>query len=226
MRIAFEAELAPAKPAPQQCPNGSGHDNQRNSLLPVHSTNIISKPLCATEKIFVRHSAENVGRASRPAQARFAVSSSALRPYSPSVSANTFRHHYRVPYADCTLGNHVYYARYLELLETVRGEFLRSLGVTLRQWQERGTIFPVIEARIRYKAPARYDDQLATEVRVAAAEKVRLNFAYRVVNQAGDLVVEAETMHVCASLDEKPKRLPEELVVALRPYLRSVPRPA
>ena len=136
------------------------------------------------------------------------------------MSANAFRHQYRVSYADCTLGNHVYYARYLDLLELVRGEFFRSLGVTLLQWQERDTIFPVIEARLRYKAPARYDDVLATEVWLLAAEKIRVNFGYRVVNQAGVLVLEAETMHVCTRLDEKPKRLPEDLVARLLPFVR------
>jgi acyl-CoA thioester hydrolase len=153
---------------------------------------------------------------------RFAVSTSDQIPYSGRVSANVFRHQYRVPYADCTLGNHVYYARYLDLLESVRGEFFRHLGMTLLQWQERDTIFPVIEARLRYKAPARYDDVLATEVWVTAAERIRLNFAYRVVNQTGSLVLEAETMHVCSAINEKPQRLPAELVAALQPYVRAV----
>jgi acyl-CoA thioesterase FadM len=47
-----------------------------------------------------------------------------------------------------------------------------------------------------------------------------LNFAYRVVNQAGDLVLEAETLHVSTALNEKPKRLPEDLIASLRPYVR------
>jgi acyl-CoA thioester hydrolase len=138
------------------------------------------------------------------------------------MSANPFLHQYRVPYADCTLGNHVYYARYLDLLEAARGEFFRSLGVSLRQWQERGTIFPVIEARLRYKAAARYDEVLTTEIWPTAAERIRLNFAYRVVKETGGLVLEAETMHVTAALNEKPKRLPDELAEALRPYVRTV----
>jgi len=148
------------------------------------------------------------------------VSTLARSSYFGGMSANPFRHHYRVPYADCTLGNHIYYARYLDLLEAARGEFFRNLGVTLLQWQERDTIFPVIEARLRYKAPARYDDVLTTDVWVASAERVRLNFAYRVFNQAGTLVLEAETMHVGAALNEKPKRLPEDLIAALRPFVR------
>src|SRR5208283_1521377 len=76
-----------------------------------------------------------------------------------------FRHPHRVSYAECTVGNHVYHSRYLDWLEAARGEFIRSLGATVLQWQERDVIFPVIEARLRYKSPARYDDLLAVEVR-------------------------------------------------------------
>ena len=72
-------------------------------------------------------------------------------------------------------------------------------------------IFPVIEARLRYKSPARYDDLLAIEVWPTLIERVRVNFGHRIVNQDGKLILEAETFHVCTGVNEKPKRLPEEL---------------
>lgn len=117
------------------------------------------------------------------------------------------------------MGNHVYYARYLEILEAARGEFFRQLGTSSLQWQERDAIFPVIEARLRFKSPARYDDLLTTEIRVTRMEGARLNFGYRVSKQPGDLILNAETFHACTGLDEKLKRLPEEMVHALQPYL-------
>lgn len=135
------------------------------------------------------------------------------------MSSAPFRHVHRVTYADCTVGNHIYYGNYLQLLEAARGEFFRSLGTTFLQWQEREIIFPVVECLLRYQAAARYDDVLTIEVSVTTAERVRLNFAHRVVNQAGQLILEAETKHVCTSLADKPKRLPEELTDALKPYL-------
>jgi acyl-CoA thioester hydrolase len=126
-----------------------------------------------------------------------------------------FRHPHRVVYADCTLGNHIYYARYLHLLEAARGEYFRSLGKTFAAWQEDGFIFPVIEVQLRYKSPARYDELLQIEVTPIRAEGIRLTFGYRVLGQDGTLKVEGETQHVCASLHEKPRRLPQELRVAL-----------
>jgi acyl-CoA thioesterase FadM len=50
-------------------------------------------------------------------------------------------------------------------------------------------------------------------------ERVRLNFAHRILNQAGKLILEAETFHACTGRDEKPKRLPPELVAQLQTYL-------
>ncbi len=133
-----------------------------------------------------------------------------------------FRHPCRVSYADCTLGNHVYHSRYLDWLEVARGEFIRSLGSTVLHWHERDVIFPVIEARLSYKSPARYDDLLAIEVWPTAVERVRLNFGHRILNQAGKLVLEAETFHACTGVNEKPKRLPEELAAKLMPHLGGV----
>jgi acyl-CoA thioester hydrolase len=127
-----------------------------------------------------------------------------------------FVHQHRVTYAECTVGNHIYHSRYLDLLEAARGEFLRSLGITVLHWQNHDAIFPVIEAHLRYKYPARYDDLLAIEVWPSLAEKIRVNFGHRIVNQNGKLILEAETFHVCTGVDDKPRRLPEELAGKLR----------
>jgi acyl-CoA thioester hydrolase len=138
--------------------------------------------------------------------------------------AEPFRYKHRVTYAECTVGDHIYHSRYLDLLEAARGEFMRSLGSTVMELQDADCIFPVIEARLRYKFPARYDDLLTIEVWLTAVEKVRLNFGHRILNQDGKLILEGETFHVCTSREEKPKRLPEEVAEKLKPYLASTQR--
>ncbi|HXE42488.1 MAG TPA: acyl-CoA thioesterase [Candidatus Baltobacteraceae bacterium] len=131
-----------------------------------------------------------------------------------------FRHTHRVSYAECTVGNHIYHSRYLDLLEAARGEFLRSLGTTVLELQERDCIFPVVEAKLRYKFPARYDDLLAIEVWPTLVEKIRINFGHRILNQNDKLILEAETFHVCTGIDEKPKRVPEDLVEKMEPLVK------
>ena len=130
-----------------------------------------------------------------------------------------FRHTHRVTYAECTVGDHIYHSRYLDLLEAARGEFMRALGHPVQTLQAADYIFPVIEARLHFKYPARYDDLLTIEVWMTRVERVRLNFGHRILNQDGKLIFEAETFHCCTSREEKPKRLPENLVARLEPYL-------
>jgi acyl-CoA thioester hydrolase len=135
------------------------------------------------------------------------------------MSHQTFTHRHRVTYAECTIGNHVYYGRYLDLLEEARGEFFRSIGATFQELHDADTLFPVIEARLRYRGAARYDDVLKIEVWLSELRGVRINFGYRVLKGEGTVLLEADTLHACTSTSDKPKRLPEELVAKLQPFL-------
>ena len=134
--------------------------------------------------------------------------------------AEVFRYQQRVTYAECTVGNHVYYARYLNLLEAARGELFRHAVHTFHQLQEQDVIFPVVEVHLKYKGPARYDDLLTIEISVTELGRIRLNFAYRILNDKNAVLLEGETWHVCTGLNEKPKRAPESLVAALQGYVR------
>ena len=118
------------------------------------------------------------------------------------------------------MGNHVYYARYLDILEEARGEFFRQASQALRLWQESGTAFPVIGVRIDYKGAARYDDLITVELWITEMRGVRLSIGFRMVHPAGSVLAEGETRHVCASLQEKPQRLPKELMAQFQPFVR------
>jgi acyl-CoA thioester hydrolase len=135
------------------------------------------------------------------------------------MTAEVFRYSYRVTYSVCTVGNHIYYGRYLDVLEAARGEFFRHLGVTFVQLQEQGAIFPVIECRLRYRGAARYDDLLTIEIWLTELGRIRQTFNYRILNQEGRELVEAATVHACTDLEDNPRRVPEALATALQPYL-------
>ena len=137
------------------------------------------------------------------------------------MSDTVFQYQHRVVYAECTVGNHVYYARYLDMLEEARGELFRQAGWPLLALQESGTAFPVIGVEIAYKGPARYDDLLDIQLWLADMRGIRLNFGFRILHANGATLAEGETHHVCAGLDEKPKRLPTGLSEALAPFLRT-----
>lgn len=134
------------------------------------------------------------------------------------MALTPFLHRHRVTYAECTLGNHVYHSRYLDILEAARGQFMRNAGQPLLLWQERGLVFPIVACRLEYRCMARYDDELTIAVWLTRLHGARLNFAYAVRLADDSPVLSGETFHVCAGLDEKPRRLPPELLAALRSW--------
>jgi acyl-CoA thioester hydrolase len=135
------------------------------------------------------------------------------------MSDSVFEHQHRVIYSDCTVGNHIYYARYLDLLEEARGEFFRAAGWPLLALQENGTVFPVIEVQVTYQGFARYDDLLTIELWITEMRGARLDFGFRIVNAGGSALTKGRTRHVCTGLDEKPKRLPKELADSLARFV-------
>ena len=122
-----------------------------------------------------------------------------------------FSHTHRVTYAECTMGDHVYYSRYLDILEAARGEFFRHNGITFQQLHDAGTLFPVIDVQVRYKGAARYDDLLRVEVWISELRRVQITFGYRVLNQRDELLIEASTAHACTSTSDKLQRVPDQI---------------
>ena len=128
----------------------------------------------------------------------------------------------RVRYAETDQMGIVYYANYLVWFEIGRVELLRALGLTYSQLEiEHQCILPVIEACCRYRAPARYDDQILIETRPSMLRGSVLKFAYQVWRKATEaeerkLLAEGETVHVVCDGQLNKKHLPERYAEALR----------
>jgi acyl-CoA thioester hydrolase len=130
--------------------------------------------------------------------------------------------HVRVRYAETDQMGIVYYANYLVWFEIGRVELLRSLGLAYSQLEsDHGCILPVIEASCRYRAPARYDDEILIETRPVLLRGPVLKFAYRILRKAPEgeqpaLLAEGETTHVVCDGELNKKPLPEHYAQALR----------
>jgi acyl-CoA thioester hydrolase len=129
----------------------------------------------------------------------------------------------RVRYAETDQMGIVYYANYLVWFELGRVEVLRSLGLTYSKLEsEHGCILPVVDARCRYRAPARYDDEIIIETRPALLRGTILKFTYRIYrkpSQEGkqrELLAEGDTVHVVCDANLQRKPLPDQYEEALR----------
>jgi acyl-CoA thioester hydrolase len=129
----------------------------------------------------------------------------------------------RVRYAETDQMGVVYYANYLVWFELGRVELLRSAGLAYSKLEsDHGCILPVIEARCRYRSPARYDDEILIETRIAMVRDSVLKFAYRIYRKESregeerKLLADGETVHLVCDDQLNRKPLPENYAQALR----------
>ena len=124
----------------------------------------------------------------------------------------------RVRYAETDQMGVVYYSNFLVWFEIGRVELLRQLGFDYKTMEiEDGCFIPVVEANCRYKAPARYDDELIIATHVTGVRGAVLKFRYRVVRVSDQqLLAEGETTHVVTDHALTKRALPEKYLHALK----------
>jgi acyl-CoA thioester hydrolase len=127
----------------------------------------------------------------------------------------------RVIYGDTDQMGMVYYGNYLRYFEIARTEFLRAVGAPYRAFEEtHGLRLPVVEAGVRYRRPARYDDELALFAAVVDTGRASARFDYEIRRLVGEAIdaeplVLGHTVHACINGAGKLARLPEALRTAL-----------
>jgi len=113
---------------------------------------------------------------------------------------------YRVPYADTDQMGFVYYANYLVMFERARNEQMRQMGLPYREMEAMGQGMPVVEARVKYHRPAKYDDVVRIEAQCTWNGGARLTVEYKVYRD-DELLAEGTTTHAFMSLKTgRPER--------------------
>jgi acyl-CoA thioester hydrolase len=131
----------------------------------------------------------------------------------------------RVRYAETDQMGVVYYANFFVWFEVGRVELLRQLGFHYKQMESDDDChIPVVEANCRYKAPARYDDELLLETRILAMRRTVIKFGYRLVRLGNNgapptLLAEGETTHVTVDRSFRKVPLPQKYVAVLEQFL-------
>jgi acyl-CoA thioester hydrolase len=118
----------------------------------------------------------------------------------------------RVRYAETDQMGVAHHASYLVWFEAGRTEFIRARGRSYAQIEADGWLLVVVEARCRYRHPARYDDVLSVRTRLAALGAATIEFAYEVVRKHDQKVLaEGATRHAAVGRTGRPGRIPDEL---------------
>ena len=123
---------------------------------------------------------------------------------------------YRTCYEDTDAGGVVYYANYLRYMERGRNQYLRELGRSIRQYQDAGILFIVVEVNVKYRSPAGLDDDLVIETWIQEGKRSSVTFGQRIKREGEESVLVEGTVRVaCLGSNLKPRRLPEEFLDAI-----------
>jgi acyl-CoA thioester hydrolase len=125
---------------------------------------------------------------------------------------------FRVRYAETDQMGMAYYANYLVWFEVMRGDYMRAVGVPYTRLEAEGYRLPIVEARVRYIAPAGYDDPVEVVAWISRMGSRLITFEYRVEMQ-GKLLATGETTHCPMGRDGRVRAFSRELLGALEPMI-------
>jgi acyl-CoA thioester hydrolase len=129
-----------------------------------------------------------------------------------------FTHTLRVRYAECDPQGVVFNAHYLAYFDASITELWRAALGGYQAMIDRGIDLVVAESQIRFRAPARFDDELMLEIAIAHMGTTSIVSTHR-ITRGEDVIVEGTLRHVTVertSLGKTP--IPDWLRDQLAPW--------
>ena len=109
----------------------------------------------------------------------------------------------RVGYVDTDRAQVVHHSTYLRYLEMARVEYLRDRAYDFRAMElEQGLSLAVVEANVRYRAGARFDDLIELRTWIAVANRAKLRFDTVIVRGEDEILTTSEITVCCIKIPE------------------------
>ena len=132
--------------------------------------------------------------------------------------AEPFAHQLRVRYIECDPQGVVFNSHYLAYFDINITELWRAAFGGYRVMTDRGIDLVVAEAQVRFRASARFDDELTLEVAVTRIGNTAITTSHRITRGA-ELIVEGIERHVVVSLETMTKTpIPDWIREGLAPW--------
>lgn len=105
---------------------------------------------------------------------------------------------------------YLHHSRHLQYFEMGRIELLRAMGHSYAEFEKLELFFVVVKAECKYKAPARFDDELTLTTSIVKQTSVRIDHAY-ILKRGEIIVAEAGTTIACVNRAGELCPIPESL---------------
>ena len=124
----------------------------------------------------------------------------------------------RVRYAETDQMGVVYHSNYFIWFEVGRVELMRQLGFTYKEMErEDGCYIAVVDARCRYKAPARYDDEILIRTHLKNVRESLIHFGYEALRASDNLLLaQGETTHIVIDAEMTRRAIPEKYMAVFK----------
>jgi acyl-CoA thioester hydrolase len=119
----------------------------------------------------------------------------------------------RVRYPEVDAMGYLHHSRYFQYFEMGRVELLRSLGHSYADLEKAGIFFAVVKVECRYRAPARYDEELTLTTKITKQTTVRIDHQYE-LRRGPTLLAEASTTIACVNQQGELQPIPDFLKVS------------
>jgi acyl-CoA thioester hydrolase len=119
----------------------------------------------------------------------------------------------RVRYPEVDAMGYLHHSRFFQYFEIGRVELLRSMGHAYADLERQGIFFVVVKVECRYRAPARYDEEVQLTTRVKRQTHVRIDHTYE-LRRGETLLADAATTIACVGRDGQLKEIPAFLGAA------------
>ncbi len=115
---------------------------------------------------------------------------------------------FRVRYPEVDQMGCVHHSRFLQYFEMGRVELLRRRGFSYADLEKAGVFFVVVKAEIKYRNPARYDDELQLTTRIARQGPVRIDHEY-LLRRKDVVLAEGTTTIACVDRNGQIQQIPQ-----------------
>ena len=136
--------------------------------------------------------------------------------------AEPFRHRLRVRWSECDLQGVVFYPNYLAYFDHLLTELWREAVGPYGEITQLGIDLVVAEASIRYRASARFDEEIEIVAAMSRLGTTSMTTGLKIERVAdGALLAEGELRHVFVDPDNFKKRDIPDAVPAAEPLRRA-----
>ena len=130
-----------------------------------------------------------------------------------------FNHKIKVYYEDTDAGGVVYYANYLKFIERARSEALLDIGLSnLKIKKDFGALIIVKSCNINFIKSSYLEDELKISSSITSFNKASFKMD-QVISRNDDIIVTAKVHLVFINEKNKPVKIPEKVIIDLKPYL-------